>query len=65
MDEVKISQLKKEIARLKSQWPAHSVPAAMLERLDELEEALENELRSAAGDEEATKQHQQSISGED
>lgn len=50
IDKEKIDALKKEIALLKSQWPAHSVPAAMLERLDELEEALEEELQKETSD---------------
>jgi hypothetical protein len=45
MSNDKIKALKKEIANLKSQWPAHSVPPTMLQRLDELEEELEKELR--------------------
>jgi hypothetical protein len=44
-DNQKIEDLKKEIENLKRQWPAHSVPAAMLQRLDELEEELEKELQ--------------------
>jgi hypothetical protein len=50
IDKEKIDALKKEIVLLKSQWPAHSVPAAMLERLDELEEALEEELQKETSD---------------
>ena len=50
MDMEKIEALEKEIALLKSQWPAHSVPAVMLERLDELEEALEQELQKETND---------------
>jgi hypothetical protein len=49
-DNEKIEALQREIALLKSQWPAHSVPAAMLERLDELEEALEQELQKETND---------------
>ena len=41
MSDDKIKALKKEIANLKSQWPAHSVPPTMLQRLDDLEEELE------------------------
>lgn len=37
----KLKRLEKQIADLKSRWPAHSVPPAMLEELDELEEELE------------------------
>ncbi len=36
-----IQQLEKQIADLKRRWPAHSVPPAMLEQLDELEEELQ------------------------
>jgi Tfp pilus assembly protein PilO len=48
IDNEKIEALKKEIETLKSQWPAHSVPAAMLQRLEELEEELEKELQNNA-----------------
>ncbi len=44
-DEIK--EIERRIADLKSRWPAHSVPPAMLQELDELEEALE-QLRTAA-----------------
>ena len=37
----KIKRLEEQIADLKRRWPAHSVPPAMLEELDELEEELE------------------------
>ncbi len=33
--------LERRIAELKSRWPAHSVPPAMLQELDDLEEELE------------------------
>jgi len=46
----KIESLKKEIADLKSQWPAHSVPAEMVLRLDELEEELENAVHDMSSD---------------
>ncbi len=39
--ETKIKDVEKQIAELKSRWPAHSVPPAMIQRLDELEEELE------------------------
>ena len=48
IDNEKIEALKKEIETLKSQWPAHSVPAAMLQRLEEIEEELEKELQNNA-----------------
>jgi hypothetical protein len=41
MNEDKIEELEKRIEELKKQWPAHSVPPAMLMQLDELEEELE------------------------
>jgi hypothetical protein len=34
-------KLEREIADLKARWPKHSVPPAMLIRLEELEEELE------------------------
>jgi hypothetical protein len=43
MSSERIEELEKQIAELKSQWPAHSVPPTMLQRLDELEEELERE----------------------
>jgi len=39
----KVEKIKKEIENLKKRWPAHSVPPAMMERLDALEEELSNE----------------------
>jgi hypothetical protein len=39
--EVRIQELEREIADLKARWPKHSVPPAMLMRLEELEEELE------------------------
>ena len=41
----RIEELKKRIAELESRWPAHSVPPAMLEQLEELEEELVRELK--------------------
>jgi len=35
-----IEDIERQIEELKSRWPAHSVPPAMAERLDELEEDL-------------------------
>ena len=37
----KLKRLEKQIADLKRRWPAHSVPPAMLEELDKLEEELD------------------------
>jgi hypothetical protein len=39
--EARIQELEQEIADLKARWPKHSVPPAMLMRLEELEEELE------------------------
>jgi ribosomal protein L29 len=39
--EAHIQELEQEIADLKARWPKHSVPPAMLMRLEELEEELE------------------------
>ncbi len=41
----RICELQEQIADLKKRWPAHSPSPAMLQRLDELEEELENELK--------------------
>jgi BMFP domain-containing protein YqiC len=40
-DRERIAQLEKEIAELEARLPAHSVPAAMMIELEELEEELE------------------------
>jgi hypothetical protein len=40
----RIRAIQEQIAELKKRWPAHSTPPAMMQRLDELEEELENEL---------------------
>jgi L-lactate utilization protein LutB len=47
MNNEKIEELKKQIMELKKQWPKHSVPPAMLQQLDDLEEQLEHELRKS------------------
>lgn len=36
----RIAELERQIAQLVEQWPAHSIPPAMLQKLDELEEEL-------------------------
>jgi hypothetical protein len=43
--EARIQELEREIADLKARWPKHSVPPAMLMRLEELEEELERLIR--------------------
>ncbi len=40
-----IKELEEKIAELKKRWPAHSVSPVMLHELDDLEEALEAELK--------------------
>jgi hypothetical protein len=47
MSRQRIKELESQIAELKRRWPAHSVPPTMLQRLDELEEELERELKKA------------------
>ncbi len=47
MSSERIKELEKQIADLKSRWPAHSVPPTMLQQLDELEGELEKELKKA------------------
>ena len=37
----RIAELKKQIEDLKARLPAHSIPAAMMAELDDLEEELE------------------------
>ena len=48
--EEKIKQLEEQIADLKSRWPAHSVPPAMVQQLDDLEEELEQLRNHRQGD---------------
>lgn len=48
MNDEKIRALEEQIAALEKQWPAHSVPPAMLQKLDELEEALAEAKRERA-----------------
>jgi hypothetical protein len=40
MNHEKIKELEKKIADLQKQWPAHSIPPAMMQLLDDLEEEL-------------------------
>ncbi len=40
----RIKTLERQINDLKARWPAHSIPAALMEQLDELEEALADEI---------------------
>ncbi len=45
MDNERIKELEKKIAELKKRWPVHSVSPSMLQELDDLEEALAEELK--------------------
>ncbi|MCJ7700930.1 MAG: hypothetical protein MUO62_05060 [Anaerolineales bacterium] len=45
MENKENTAIKAQIADLKRRWPAHSVPPAMLQELDELEEKLEDALK--------------------
>jgi len=44
----RLEELKEQIAALQKRWPAHSVPPALMEQLDELEEALNRELERSS-----------------
>jgi len=46
--EEKVKKLEEEIADLKARWPAHSVKPSMLQKLEELEEKLEQARRKEA-----------------
>jgi hypothetical protein len=41
----KVREIEEKIADLKARWPAHSVPAWMWQRLEELENELEEAKR--------------------
>ena len=49
MSSERVKELERQIAELKSRWPAHSVPPTMVQQLEELEEELEEELKKATG----------------
>jgi len=51
MNNKRIQELEKKIADLKKRWPAHSVPPAMMQELDELEEELAEILQQACPEE--------------
>jgi hypothetical protein len=55
MSSERIEELERQIAELKSRWPAHSVSPTMLQQLDELEEALESEVKKAAEEKSSAK----------
>jgi ATP phosphoribosyltransferase regulatory subunit HisZ len=46
----RIEELEEQIAALKRQWPAHSVPPSLLQRLDDLEDELEMVQKKVAED---------------
>ena len=48
-DQTRVQRLEQEIADLKMRWPPHSVPVTMWQRLEMLEEALE-EVMAGGGD---------------
>jgi len=50
MSDGRIRELQRRIADLKSRWPAHSVPPAMMQQVDELEEELELEAKKTDED---------------
>jgi len=52
MSRDRVKELEEQIADLKKRWPAHSVPAVMMEQLDDLEEELrrEKEKRGRSGE---------------
>ncbi len=45
----RIQELEEKIADLKKRWPPHSVPAALLQELDDLEDELAKELDKVQG----------------
>jgi len=55
MNSERIKELEKQIAELKSRWPAHSVPPTMFQQLDELEAELERELKKATEEKSSAK----------
>ncbi|MGQ9833713.1 MAG: histidine kinase [Candidatus Villigracilaceae bacterium] len=51
MNNTHIQELEEKIAELKKRWPAHSVPPALMQELDELEEQLTEALEQARQEE--------------
>ena len=49
MTNKRIHDLEEKIADLKKRWPPHSVPAALLQELDDLEDELAEELGKVQG----------------
>jgi len=52
MKRERIAELERRIADLKARLPRHSVPPAMLQELESLEEELEQLVRESEGDDE-------------
>ena len=57
----RVEELEKRIADLKKRWPAHSVSAALMEQLDELEEELQREREKIDESSEDIENHSPSI----
>ena len=53
----RIEELKRKIADLERQWPKHSVPPALIQQLDDLEEELERELETRSNAQSKTSNH--------
>jgi tRNA-Thr(GGU) m(6)t(6)A37 methyltransferase TsaA len=51
MSKNRVAELEDQINDLRKRWPAHSVPATMMEQLDALEEELAMELKKRRGTE--------------
>lgn len=51
INDKRIKELEEKIADLEKRWPAHSIPPAMLQELDDLEEELEKALKEARREE--------------
>ena len=45
MGDKRIEELERQIEQLKNQFPAHTIPPAMMEQLDGLEDMLEEALK--------------------
>jgi hypothetical protein len=55
MKNARIQSLKEQIADLKRRWPAHSVPPAMFQELEDLEEKLQKAIEQNKKDRNAKK----------
>ncbi len=52
MKQERIAELERRIADLKARFPRHSVPPAMLQELESLEEELEQLVQESEGEDE-------------